>query len=95
MKEKNNKETKDIRTYTDMENAFYRTVDPRRRQEISDARMIQEDQNAMANLSPRVINREFNTSRFKHNSNSAAIPREIFNDEVSDKFDHGPSENTF
>lgn len=30
---------------------FYNNVDPRRKQELSDSRMIQEDHNAMANLS--------------------------------------------
>ena len=39
-------------------------VDPRRRQELQDARMIQEYQNAMANCSPKVINREFNAHKF-------------------------------
>jgi len=39
-------------------------VDPRRRQELQDARMIQEDQKAMANLSGRFINREFNANKF-------------------------------
>jgi len=34
--------------------------DPRRKQELMDSRMIQEDHNAMANLSPRVINKEYN-----------------------------------
>lgn len=37
----------------------YKGTDPRRRQELIDARMIQEDQNAIANLSPRFINRTF------------------------------------
>jgi len=37
----------------------YKGTDPRRRQELMDARMIQEDQNAIANLSPNVINRTF------------------------------------
>ena len=39
-------------------------VDPRRKQELMDARMIQEDHTAMANCSPRVINREFNANKF-------------------------------
>jgi hypothetical protein len=37
----------------------YKGTDPRRRQELMDARMIQEDQNAISNLSPNVINRTF------------------------------------
>jgi hypothetical protein len=39
-------------------------VDPRRKQELIDARMIQEDHNAMANCSTKVINREFNAWRY-------------------------------
>lgn len=34
-------------------------VDPRRKQELKDARMIQEDDNSMANLSNTPIHREF------------------------------------
>lgn len=66
-----------------MANAFYAQVDPRRRQEIADSRMIQEDHKAMANLSERAINRQFNQNRFKHNSNSAPSPEFIFFDEVT------------
>ena len=67
-----------------MENAFYSTIDPRRRQEISDARMIREDHNQIANLSNRFIHKEYNPDRFKYDQNSAARPAyEIFNDEVS------------
>ena len=39
-------------------------VDPRRKQELIDARMIQEDHNAMANLSGKVINKQFNAWEF-------------------------------
>ena len=39
-------------------------VDPRRRQEQADARMVSEDHSAMANLSGRVINREFNAWKY-------------------------------
>jgi hypothetical protein len=53
---------------------FYRKVDPRRKQELSDARMIQEDQNAMANLSNTVINRQYNPDRFKHDCMAAPVP---------------------
>ena len=53
---------------------FYQNIDPRRRQEISDARMIGEDHNSVANLPTRFINRQFNTSRFKFDSNSAPRP---------------------
>lgn len=34
----------------DLNDAFYGGIDPRRRQEMADAGMIQEDQRAMANL---------------------------------------------
>jgi hypothetical protein len=34
-------------------------VDPRRRQELSDARMVQEDHSAMANLSNTPVYKEF------------------------------------
>lgn len=48
----------------DMQAAFYRRVNPKRAQEIMDSRMIQEDNNAVANLSPRFINHEFNANRY-------------------------------
>lgn len=38
---------------------FYSTIDPRRRKELSDSRMIQEDQKAMANLPKEGFQREF------------------------------------
>lgn len=41
-------------------NFFYNNVDPRRKQELSDARMVQEDHNAMANLSGRALHHTFN-----------------------------------
>jgi hypothetical protein len=47
-----------------MIHSFYDNVDPRRKQELKDSRMISEDHNAMANLSPRFIHREFNPDRF-------------------------------
>ena len=43
--------------------SFMEQVDPRRKQERNDARMISEDHHAMANLSPRFIHREFNPDR--------------------------------
>lgn len=43
---------------------FYNNVDPRRKQELADSRMIQEDHNALANLSPRFIHREFNPDKY-------------------------------
>jgi hypothetical protein len=39
---------------------FYSNVDPRRKQELNDSRMIQEDQRAMSNLSEKEINKQFN-----------------------------------
>lgn len=43
-------------------NFFYNNVDPRRKQELSDARMVQEDHNAMANLSERPVYHTFNAN---------------------------------
>lgn len=45
--------------------AFMQEIDPRRRPEIADARMIQEDHNAMANLSMREINRQWTPGKFQ------------------------------
>lgn len=39
---------------------FFENVDPRRKQERNDARMIQENHSKMANLSENAIHREFN-----------------------------------
>ncbi len=47
-----------------MNEAFYRRVNPRREQEIMDSRMIQEDMNAIANLSPNFINKQWDPDRF-------------------------------
>jgi hypothetical protein len=52
----------------------YDLVDPRRRQEVADSRMIQEDENAMANLPERPVYHEYNEDRFKYDSNSAGSP---------------------
>lgn len=57
-----------------MENAFYSTIDPRRRQEISDARMVQEDHAQVSNLPSRFIHEEFDQDRFKFDQNSAPRP---------------------
>ncbi len=43
-----------------MMDAFYNNVDPRRRQELADSRMIQEDQNSMSNLPRQAIHHTFN-----------------------------------
>lgn len=47
-----------------MAGSFYEQVDPRRKQERKDARMISEDHNAIGNLSETPIYREFNQDRF-------------------------------
>lgn len=39
-------------------------VDPRRRQELKDANMIFEDHNAIANLSPKFISRQFDSGKY-------------------------------
>lgn len=49
----------------DMINAFYDNVDPRRKQENRDARMISEDHNAIANLADKPIYRTFDANRFQ------------------------------
>jgi hypothetical protein len=38
---------------------FYQGIDPRRREEVANGGMIQEDHKAMANLSPNFIHKEF------------------------------------
>lgn len=48
---------------------FFRNVDPRRRQERKDSRMIQEDHTKMANLSEKVINREFDAWEYPERLN--------------------------
>jgi hypothetical protein len=45
--------------------SFYRQIDPRLKQQVMDSRMMQEDEYAIANLSPRCINKIFNPDRFK------------------------------
>lgn len=47
----------------DMYHIFYSTIDPRRRKELADARMIQEDHTAMANLPREGYQREFRSAR--------------------------------
>lgn len=42
-----------------MNHIFYSTIDPRRRKEVSDSRMIQEDHTAMANLPKEGFQKEF------------------------------------
>lgn len=45
--------------------AFMQPVDPRRRPEMADSQMIQEDNRAMANLPTREINRQFKPGKFQ------------------------------
>ena len=49
----------------DLSFIFYHNVDPRRRQELLDSRMVQEDHNAMANLSGKFINQEYDANRYE------------------------------
>lgn len=43
--------------------AFRQAIDPRRRNEVADSRMIQEDQHAMSNLPTEGFQRQFNPDR--------------------------------
>ncbi|HZW61475.1 MAG TPA: hypothetical protein VFF04_04590 [Candidatus Babeliales bacterium] len=51
---------------------FYDNVDPRRRQELKDSRMIQEDPRQMANLPAQPIHREYNQQAF--NQSAVVMP---------------------
>lgn len=63
-----------------MRDAFYGQVDPRRRQEISDSRLVREDQQAMANLPRQAIHHEYDQDRFKHDSMKAGSPKWSYNE---------------
>ena len=43
----------------DIRSHFYTGIDPRRRQEMADSHMVEEDDKAMANLSPQFIHKEY------------------------------------
>lgn len=43
----------------DRNSSLYAGIDPRRRREVADSGMVQEDHNAIANLSPIPIHREY------------------------------------
>lgn len=43
----------------DIRSHFYTGIDPRRRQEMADSHMVEEDDKAMANLSPQPIHKEY------------------------------------
>jgi hypothetical protein len=47
-----------------MRSSFYNNVDPRRKQELADSRMIQEDTNAVANLSKTFLNHTFDANEY-------------------------------
>ena len=65
----------------EMLNTFYDHIDPRRRQEMQDSRMIQEDHKAVANLSPRFIHQEYNQMKFDRFT-TRANPQPWLDDEV-------------
>ncbi len=44
--------------------AYRQPIDPRRRPEVNDSRLIQEDQRAVANLPEREINRQFTPGKY-------------------------------
>lgn len=56
---------------------FYSTINPRRRDEISDSRMIQEDHRSIANLPQEGYQREF-----KSRARCRAKKKAYFNDEI-------------
>jgi hypothetical protein len=58
-----------------MQDSFWDHIDPRRRQELKDSRMIQEDPRRMANLPTKPIHKEYNKDAFNLNP--------WFDDEVS------------
>ena len=47
-----------------LEAEFYSTMDPRRRQEYSDSKMVSEDHRAMSNLPMQGFQRQFDTQKF-------------------------------
>lgn len=47
-----------------LQDIFFGVVDPRRRQEMKDSRMIQEDKGAVANLPQTPKNHEFNQNKY-------------------------------
>jgi hypothetical protein len=47
-----------------MRSSFYDNVDPRRKQELADSRMIQENKNAVSNLSETFLNHTFDANEY-------------------------------
>ena len=58
-KDEQERDQRSLDRVMDARNEFFAGIDPRRRQEVADAGMIQEDHNAIANLSGQPIHREF------------------------------------
>ncbi len=58
------KKNKVVDIYISMFNSFHEQVDPRRKQELKDSRMIHEDKGAIANLPREFRLHEFNQNRF-------------------------------
>lgn len=53
-----------MKKYEEARKRFLIEVDPRRRQEVADSRMIFEDHRAMANLFPKAIYHTFNPDKY-------------------------------
>ena len=51
--------------YVGLQNSFFGKVDPRKRQEIKDSRMIFEDPTAIGNAPEGVIYHEFNARKYQ------------------------------
>jgi hypothetical protein len=51
----------------DMRSEFFGGIDPRRKWEVADAGMVQEDENAMSNLSMQFVHTEYPTFAFYAN----------------------------
>ncbi len=62
-------------------NIFYDHIDPRRRQEMADSRMIQEDHRQVANLPREFIHQEYNQNRFNR-FKTQANPQPWIDDEI-------------
>lgn len=58
-----------------MHDAFYQQVDPRRRQEIYESRLVRENENDMANLPRQAIHHEYDQDKFKHDCMKAGSPK--------------------
>lgn len=50
--------------HVSLHDIFFGAVDPRRRQELKDARMVHEDHSAVANLPQQAQHREFNQHKY-------------------------------